>query len=110
MFIGGPSSSFIISKIAPYIKYTFLVLASLISIALLVLSIKERLEILFKIFLILTGATALGLFGGFFLGFLYYISKYFGYFYNGLLMVCPVAFLVGVVGSIVLFIKRRRLV
>ncbi len=92
-----------------YAKDVFLGITALISVLLVVFSSLERLDKLFKSFLILTGASALGLFGGFFIGLLYYISRFFEYFYNAMLLLCPIGLITGVVGCIVLFVKRRKI-
>ena len=92
-----------------YIKNVLFGITSLIGILLIIFSSIEKIEKLFKSFLILTGASALGLFGGFFIGLLYYISRFFEYFYNLMLILCPIGLITGLIGCIVLFIKRRKI-
>ena len=90
----------------------------LLGVALIVLTVKEKVGGRLKKFLILTGASAAGFFVSILLhNFVYGLFIYwFGAdFWNGgdepfffimAIFVCPVGFLVGVVGSIVLAIKR----
>lgn len=92
-----------------YIKNIFLGVTAIMGIILIIFSSLEKLDKLFKSFLILTGASALGLFGGFFIGLLYYISRLFEYFYNAMLMLCPIGLIAGLVGCSVLFVKRRKI-
>ena len=94
-----------------------------VSIAFLVLAIRQKLEKLFKRFLILTGASAVGipvsilLHGAVFGLFIKLFGENFWertgigdepFFFILAVIVCPIAFLVGAIGSIVLFVKRRR--
>ncbi|GAG58846.1 unnamed protein product, partial [marine sediment metagenome] len=96
----------------------------LLSIPELIFAIRQRLEKLFKRFLILTGASALGIFVSFVLHnaiyaiFIYFFGEGFWerigigdepFFFVLAVIICPIAFLVGIVGSIVLFVKRRRI-
>ena len=95
----------------------------LLGVALIFLTVKEKVGGIFKKFLILTGASA----AGFFVFSLLHNAVYglfihfFGadfwdrigladepFFFVMAVFVCPIGFLVGAVGSIVLFIKRRR--
>jgi hypothetical protein len=92
-----------------YIKNVFLGITALAGLLLIIFSSIEKLDKLFMSFLILTGASALGLFGGFFIGLLYYISRFFGDFYNAMLMLCPFGLIAGLIGCIVLFVKRRKI-
>jgi hypothetical protein len=91
------------------IKNILFGITALIGILLVVFTLLEKIEKLFKSFLILTGASAIGLFGGFFIGLLYYISRFFEYFYNLMLILCPIGLITGLIGCIVLFIKRRKI-
>ena len=99
-------------------------LSLLLSIPELIFTIRQRLEKLFKGFLILTGASALGIFVSFVLHnaiyaiFIYFFGEGFWerigigdepFFFVLAVIICPIAFLVGIVGSIVLFVKRRRI-
>ena len=73
------------------------------------LSVKEKIDRLLKKFLILTGASAIGLivsvllYNPIFGLFIHPFSFFFATF------VCPIAFLVGAIGSIVIFLKTRKL-
>ncbi len=105
--------------VVPSMFGLFLVL----SIPELIFAIRERMEIRLRRFLILTGASALGLFISFMLHnafyaiFIYFFGEGFWekvglgdepFFFVFAVIVCPVAFLVGAIGTIVLFIKRRK--
>ena len=88
-----------------------------LGIALLILAIKAKVERKLKRFLILTGASATGIFVFAILSNLVYalLINFFGFgadfdepvFFIMATMICPLAFLVGVVGSIIL--ARRQL-
>ena len=106
--------------IVPSVFALFLIL----SIPELIFAIRQRLEKLLKRFLILTGASALGIFVSFILHnaiygiFIYFFGEGFWerigmsdepFFFVLAVIICPIAFLVGIVGSIVLFVKRRRI-
>ena len=95
----------------------------LLGLVLLILSLREKVESKLKKFLILTGASALGLFVFVILHNAFYaLSTITGeifilnYLIEGLqvafflmaIPVCPIAFLVGVIGSIILLIKKNR--
>jgi len=96
----------------------------LLGVALIVLTVKEKVAGMLKKFFILTGASA----AGFFVSFLLHNAIYglfihwFGadfwdriglgdepFFFIMAILVCPIGFLVGAVGSIVLRIKRSRM-
>ena len=96
---------------------------SLLGAALIFLTIKGKVKGKLKKFLILTGASAAGFFVSILLhNFLYALAvitshivvlKYFFEFLHATffiiaIFVCPPGFLIGVVGSIVLFIKKRK--
>ncbi len=112
-----------------YISIDFLFMAIpgiiflLLGIALIVLTVKSGLKGLLKKFLLITGAAPIGtvvsviLHNTFYGVFIYFFGADFWdrigigdepVFFALAIFVCPIAFLVGVVGSIVLFIKRRR--
>jgi len=95
----------------------------LLGIALIVLTVKSGLRGLLKKFLLITGAAPIGtvvsiiLHNAFYGVFIYFLGADFWdrigigdepVFFVLATIVCPIAFLVGVVGSIALFIKRRR--
>jgi len=95
----------------------------LLGIALIVLTAKSRLKGLLKKFLLVTGAAPIGavvsviLHNAFYGVFIYFFGADFWdrigagdepVFFILAIIVCPIAFLVGVVGSIVLFAKGRR--
>ena len=93
---------------------------SLLGGALIFFTVKERVRGTLKKFLLLTGASSAGFFIFVLLHNLIYglFIHFFGAeFWNGgdepfffimAIIVCPIGFLVGTVGSIVLFIKRRQ--
>jgi len=114
---------FLIFRYAGFIMPIIVVIFFLVSIAFLVLAIRQKLEKLFKRFLILTGASAVGipvsilLHGAVFALFIKLFGENFWertgigdepFFFILAVIVCPIAFLVGAIGSIVLFVKRRR--
>jgi len=95
----------------------------LLGIALIILTAKSRLKGLLKKFLLVTGAAPIGavvsviLHNAFYGVFIHFFGADFWdrigtgdepVFFILAIIVCPIAFLVGVVGSIVLFIKGRR--
>ena len=93
-----------------YGKYIFPAVLSvflLLSIALLVVTIRERVRKILKVFLILTAASALGIAAGIILE--NFLAGTYG---EGIFLVigeiiAPIGFLVGLIGSIVLFVKRN---
>lgn len=88
----------------PSVLAVFLIL----SIALLIIAIREKIEGIFGKFLILTGASAVGTAVGILLeNFLTGTVGESIFFVVGV-MIAPVGFLVGIIGSMVLFVKRRR--
>ena len=111
-----------------YISINFLFMAIpgiiflLLGIALIVLTAKSKLKGLLKKFLLVTGAAPVGavvsviLHNAFYGVFIYFFGADFWdrigtgdepVFFILAIIVCPIAFLVGVAGSIVLLIKRR---
>jgi uncharacterized membrane protein HdeD (DUF308 family) len=86
----------------------FLVIAVLglafmvLGILLMVFAVKSRPDKKLKVFLILTGASAIGPLAGSILEFLH------AAFFILALLVSPVVFLVGAVGSIVMLLKKKR--
>jgi len=110
-----------------YWSFYFIIVSGIIffllGIALIFLSVKEKMDRLLKKFLILTGASASGSLVSVFLHNAIYalFIVLFGadfwertglgdepFFFILALIVCPIAFLVGVIGSIILFIKTRK--
>ncbi len=93
---------------------------SLLGGALIFFTVKERVRGILKKFLLLTGASSAGFFVFVLLhNFIYglFIHFFGAEFWNGgdepfffimAIIVCPIGFLVGTVGSVVLFIKRRQ--
>ena len=96
---------------------------SLLGVALIFWTVKERMDGLLGKFLILTGASAIGIFVSVLLHnaiyglFIYWFGADFWdrigladepFFFIMAIFVCPMGFLVGVVGSIVLTIKQLR--
>ena len=91
----------------------------LLGMALIIFTVKEKVEGLPKKFLLLTGASATGVFVSILLHNAVYglFIHFFGAeFWNGgdepfffimAIFICPIGFLVGVVGSIVIAIKNR---
>ena len=94
-----------------YIDFYFIIVSGIIffllGIALIFLSVKERIDRLLKKFLILIGTSAIGLvvsvllYNPIFNLFIRPFSFFFATF------VCPIAFLVGAIGSIILFIRKK---
>ena len=94
----------------------------LLGVALIFFTVKEKVGGMLKKFLILTGASSAGFFVSILLHDAFYglLIYWFGAdFWNGgdepfffimAIFVCPLGFLVGAVGSIVLAIKRLRMV
>ena len=97
----------------------------LLGVALILLTVKEKVGGMLKKFFILTGASAIGIPVSIFLHnaiyglFIYWFGADFWdriglgdepVFFIIATIVCPLGFLVGAVGSIVLAIKRRRMV
>jgi len=96
----------------------------LLGVALIVLTVREKVTGLLKTFLLLTGASAAGIivsvflhnaiYGLFILWFGADFWKRFGsggdepFFFIMAVFVCPIAFLVGAVGSVVLAIKNKQ--
>ena len=81
----------------------------LLSITLLILAIKENIEGIFGKFLILTGASAVGIAAGILLE--NFLTGTIGesiFFIIGV-VIAPIGFLVGIIGSIVFFAKKRVL-
>ena len=93
----------------------------LLGVALIVLTVKEKIEGILKKFLLLTGASSAGFIVSILLHNAIYglFIHFFGAdFWNGgdepvffimAIVVCPIGFLVGAVGSIVLAIKKGRM-
>ena len=89
----------------------------LLGVALLFLTVKTKVGGIPKLFLLLTGASAVGLPVSVFLHNAIYglLIRWFGvdfdepFFFIMAIFVCPIGFLAGVVGSIVLFIKKRKM-
>jgi len=111
-----------------YMGFYFIIVSGIIffllGIALIFLSVKEKMDKLLKKFLILTGASAIGIPIGVILHNLFdaLFIVWFGadfwertglgdepFFFILALIVCLIAFLVGVIGSIVMFIKKKQL-
>ena len=95
----------------------------LLGIALIVLTVKEKVQGVLKRFLILTGASSVGIFVSVLLHnvvyglFIYWFGEGFWdriglgdepFFFIMAIFVCPIGFLVGVIGSIVLAIKNKQ--
>lgn len=96
---------------------------SLLGVVLIFLTVKEKVEGMLKKFLILTGASSAGFFISIFLHNAFYalgtitshiiVLNYLMeilhiIFFIIAIPICPLAFLVGVVGTIVLFVKKRK--
>ena len=96
----------------------------LLGVALIILTVKEKVRGTLKKFLLLTGASAAGFFVFVFLHNAFYglFIHFFGadfwdriglgdepFFFIMAIFVCPIGFLVGAVGSIVLAIKKSRM-
>ena len=93
-----------------YGKYIFPAVLSvflLLSIALLVVAIRERVRKILKVFLILTAASALGIAVGVMLENFLAGTYGEGIFLVIGVIIAPIGFLVGLIGSTVLFVKRN---
>jgi hypothetical protein len=93
-----------------YGKYIFPAVLSvflLLSIALLVVAIRERVRKILKVFLILTAASALGIAVGVMLENFLTGTYGEGIFLVIGVIIAPIGFLVGLIGSTVLFVKRN---
>ena len=95
----------------------------LLGLTLLILTARAKLDKIFKSFLLLTGSSAVGIFvsillhGAIYGLFILILGEDFWdrigipdepFFFIMALFVCPIAYLVGTVGSIVLIIRRKR--
>ena len=99
-----------VSLLRNYGKYVFPAVLSfflLLSIVLLVVAIRENIRKILKIFLILTAASALGTAAGIILENLLTGTIGEGVFFIIGVVIAPIGFLAGIIGSIVLFVKRR---
>ncbi len=118
-----PAPVFMKRKIFPFIA-VFRIAFFLLGLGLIFLTLKQKVGGMLKKFLILTGASSAGFFVSVLLhNFIYGLLVYwFGadfwdriglgdepFFSFLAIIVCPIGFLIGAVGSIVLFIKKRRL-
>jgi len=109
-----------------YMGFYFIIVSGIIffllGIALIFLSVREKIDRLLKKFLILTGASAIGIPIGILLHNLFYalFIKLFGtnfwdiigigdepFFFILATIIWPIAFLVGVIGSMVIFIRKE---
>jgi len=109
-----------------YIGFYFIIVSGIIffllGIALIFLSIREKIDRLLKKFLIITGASAIGIPIGVILHNLFYalFIKLFGtnfwdrigvgdepFFFILSTIICPIAFLVGTIGSMMLYYKIK---
>lgn len=93
----------------------------LLGLALIFLTVKQKTEGVLKKFLILTGTSSTGFFVGIFLHnafyalgtitsqiiVLNYLVKALEVAFFFIAIACPVGFLIGIVGSVLLFIKKR---
>jgi len=96
------------------------VVCFLLGVALIILTVKEKVGGMFKKLLLLTGASAAGfllfilLHNAIYALFIYFFGAEFWnggdepFFFIMAIFVCPIGFLVGAVGSIVLAIKKLR--
>lgn len=122
------ASEFFIPVVRELFRGSFLfllpsVIFSLLGVALIFLALKEKVERVLKKFLILTGASSAGFFISIFLHNAFYalgtITSHITVlnylmeilhivFFILAIFVCPLVFLIGVVGTIVLFVKKRK--
>lgn len=122
------ASEFLIPVVRELFRGSFLfllpsVIFSLLGVALIFLALKEKVERGLKKFLILTGASSTGFFVSIFLHNAFYalgtITSHITVlnylmeilhivFFILAIFVCPLTFLIGVVGTIVLFVKKRK--
>jgi len=121
----SPLGSLTFQKFAGTLIFPFAITFIILSISLvfLVFAIKEKLEKIFKSFLILSGACGSGFSLTFLIHTLIY-AVFSGFFWSNLIashritlniifgvflsIVFPIGFLVGIVGSIIFFIKRKN--
>ena len=119
------SNIFIMNELDLFNRYLFFssaIVLSCLGIALIVLAAKAKLTKISKAFFILTGASAAGIVIGSVLHNLVYalFIKLFGEgFWAGMgdepvffifaIIVCPVALLVGIIGSVILIVKKKVL-
>ena len=105
---------------------TLAIISLLLGVILIFLTLKERVKGWPKRFLLLTGVSVIGMpvsiiLHNFIYGlFIYFFGQNFWerigpggdepVFFIMAIFVCPIAFLVGVIGSIVLFIKKKRFI
>lgn len=122
-------SEFFIPAVSELFRGSFLFLLpfivfSLLGIALIFLTVKEKVRGTLKKFLLLTGISSAGFFVSVFLhNFFYGLGMVVGHitilrylmeilhvsFFIIAIFVCPIGFLIGIVGSIVLFAKKRKI-
>lgn len=97
------------SSLREYGKFIFPVVLSiflLLSLALLIMALREKIEKKLKIFLILTGASALGTAAGILLENFLTGTLGEGIFFVIGVIIAPLGFLAGMIGSIVCLTKR----
>ena len=107
--LGFMTVSYFILAIREYGKFVFPAILSIflfLSVALLVIAIREKVEKTFKIFLILTGASALGTAVGVLLENFLTGTVGEGMFFILGVIIAPIGFLAGIIGSMVCFTKR----
>ena len=94
----------------------------LLGIAIIVLTVKTRVKGLLKKFLLLTGASITGIFAGALLHnlvyglFIYFFGANFWdriggdepFFFILATIICPIGFLVGMIGTIVLYVRKKK--
>ncbi|MGB6838686.1 MAG: hypothetical protein WBD86_01365 [Microgenomates group bacterium] len=117
-----PTPVFIRQILFPFMAI-FSIIFFLLGIALVFLTLKQKVKGKLKRFLILTGASATGFFVGVILHNVFYafgvltshlatLSRLMEIFHVAFFLiatlVCPIAFLIGAVGSARLFIKKRK--
>ncbi|GAG66626.1 unnamed protein product [marine sediment metagenome] len=122
------TSTILIPAFRGYVSGTFMILSGIILILLggylIALTLKQKVEGKLKKFLILTGASAAGFFVFAFLHNIFYgleqvtshitilsyLMKAFEViFFLVAIFACPIGFLVGVIGTIVMFNKKRKM-
>lgn len=103
--------SYYVLPFREYGKFVFpsiLAILLLLSITLLIIAVREKIGGIFGKFLLLTGASAIGTAAGILLqNFLTGTAGEYVFFIVGLI-IAPVGFLTGIIGSMVMFIKKRK--
>ncbi len=118
---------FAVPVIPEYVEFLYVAICGsilfLLGVVLIILTIKQKIRGLFRKMLLLTGSSSVGIFVSVLLHNVFYglFIKFFGadfwdrigiadepFFFFMAFIICPLGFIVGTVGSIVLFIRRNK--